>query len=242
MVAAEPHAVPPLYAQVRAVLQREIESGMGPGDALPPEPDLEKRFGVSRITIRRALDDLVAAGLVVRQQGRGTFVREPQITQDLARLTSWTAAIRQLGYEPQTASTEMDSREPTAELRSMLRLGPIDQVLRIHRVRYASGEPICLMTNFLRAGLLPTLERDGLVDGSLYATLLAHGLHPVTADDTVEARPATEHEAEVLRVPPDSPLLQVTRVSYDAGGRPLDVAIVANRADRFRYAVRFGGR
>lgn len=232
----------PLYAQIRSALQREIETGMRPGDALPPEPELEHRFGVSRITIRRALDELVADGLVVRQQGRGTFVRKPQMTQDLVRLTSWTTAIRQLGYEPQTATTEIDVREPTPALRATLGLEPSDRVVRVHRLRCASGEPICLMTNYVRDGLLPGLVRDGLVDDSLFATLLAHNLRPVTADDTVEARPATPAEAEGLAVPPDSPLLQVTRVSYDAGGRPLDVAIVANRADRFRYAVRFGGR
>jgi len=239
-VTVDSRTATPLYAQVRSALERDIEFGMRPGDALPPEPELEKRFGVSRITVRRALDDLVAAGLVVRQQGRGTFVRDPQITQDLGRLTSWTTAIRQLGFEPQTASTEIDVGEPTDDLRAMLGLGPGDRVLRVHRVRYASGEPICLMTNYVRADQLPNLARDGLVDESLYATLLAHGLRPVRAEDTVEARPATAPEADLLGTAVGAPLLQVTRISYDARGRPLDVATVANRADRFRYTVRVG--
>jgi GntR family transcriptional regulator len=96
------------------------------------------------------------------------------------------------------------------------------------------------MTNYVRTGLVLDLERRGLVDDSLHATLLAHGLRPVHAVDTVEARPATEEEADLLRVAPESPLLQVSRVSYDREGNPLDVAVVANRADRFRYTIRFG--
>lgn len=229
-----------LYAQVASALRKEIGDMLKPGDSLPPEPELGKRFGVSRITVRRALDELVAEGLVVRQQGRGTFVREPQITQDLSRLTSWTTAIRQLGYEPQTVSTEIAVIDASPELQAMLQFRSDGRVVRIQRVRHASGEPICLMTNYLAEGLVPDLEQNGLVDESLYATLLAHGLHPVRADDTVEARPATAHEAEALHVELGFPVLQVTRQAYDTRGRPLDIAIVANRSDRFRYTVRVG--
>ncbi|MDQ3540240.1 MAG: GntR family transcriptional regulator [Chloroflexota bacterium] len=229
-----------LYAQVASALRQEIGDTLKPGDSLPPEPELGKRFGVSRITVRRALDELVAEGLVIRRQGRGTFVREPQITQDLSRLTSWTTAIRQLGYEPQTVRTEITAVDAPPELQAMLQLRPNGRVVRVHRVRYASGEPICVMTNYLAEGLVPGLEETGLVDDSLYATLLAHGLHPVRADDTVEARPAMVPEATALHVNVGFPVLQVTRQSYDTRGRPLDVAIVANRADRFRYTVRVG--
>jgi GntR family transcriptional regulator len=228
----------PLYAQVAAALRQEIGTTLQPGDNLPTEPELGKRFGVSRITVRRALDELVAEGMVVRQQGRGTFVREPQITQDLSRLGSWTAAIRQLGYVPQTVSTEITLLDASPELGAMLRLSAGGRLVCVQRVRYASGEPICLMTNYLAHGLVPGLEQAGLVDDSLYATLVAHGLHPVRAEDTVEARPATAQEAEQLHIEPGAPLLQVTRQSFDARGRPLDVAIVANRSDRFRYTVR----
>lgn len=229
-----------LYAQVATALRQEIGDTLKPGDSLPPEPELQKRFGVSRITVRRALDELVAGGLVIRQQGRGTFVREPQITQDLSRLTSWTTAIRQLGYEPQTVSTEIIVVDASPELQAMLQLRSNERVVRIQRVRHASGEPICLMTNYLAEGLVPGLEQNRLVDDSLYATLLAHGLHPVRADDTVEARPATVPEATALQVDVGFPVLQVTRQAYDTRGRPLDVAIVTNRADRFRYTVRVG--
>jgi GntR family transcriptional regulator len=231
----------PLYAQIKEMLQREIEADMKPGDALPPEPELEKRFGVSRITIRRALDELEVDGLIVRQQGRGTFVREPRITQELTQLMSWTVAMRQMGYEPQTISCEIDLVEPTREINSALKLASDEQVVRIRRLRYASGEPVCLMTNYLSQGLVPGLAERGLVDDSLYATLAAHNnIKPMRAEDKVEARAATEWEAKLLNIPARTPLLQVTRVAYDASGKTLYIAVVTNRSDKFIYTAHVG--
>jgi GntR family transcriptional regulator len=227
----------PLYAQVKEALQRDIEAKMKPGDALPIEPELEKHFGVSRITVRRALDELEAEGLIVRIQGRGTFVREPQIIQELTQLHSWTLSMRQMGYEPQTINCQIDIVEPTRDLSSRLHLGLGQHVVRIQRLRYASGEPMCLMTNYLPEGLLPDLTEQGLIDDSLHVTLLEHHLIPVRAADKVEARAATSWEAEQLQVPVGSPLLQVTRVSYDAAGLALSVAVVSSRADRYSYTV-----
>lgn len=141
-----PKAVP-LYLQVKEALGREIARNMAPGDALPAEPELEKRFGVSRITIRRALDEMASAGVVVRHQGRGTFVRETQITQELTELMSWKAAMQQMGYEAGTISSEIDLVNPSYELGTRLELSLGEQVVRVRRVRHASGEPICVMTN-----------------------------------------------------------------------------------------------
>lgn len=225
--------------RVKEALQREIEVTMKPGDALPTEPRLEQRFGVSRITVRRALDELASDGLIVRQQGRGTFVRELPITQDLTEILSWTTAMRRLGYEPQTMTCEIDVIEPGRWLGATLNLGLGQRALRVRRVRGADGEPICLMTNYLPEGTLPGLVDEGLREDSMYATLAAHGMYPARVEDTVEARPATDWEAALLWVEPGSPLLQVTRVTYDALGRPLDVAVVGNRADRHRYTVHF---
>ena len=95
---------PPLYAQVKRALQMEIENQMKPGDLIPSEPALEERFGVSRITVRRALDELVSEGIIVRQQGLGTFVREKPIAQELPRLLSWSAQMRQMGLRPSSTN------------------------------------------------------------------------------------------------------------------------------------------
>jgi GntR family transcriptional regulator len=230
----------PLYAQVKSALQEEIETRFRPGDILEGEADLEKRFGVSRITIRRALDELVSDGLIVRQQGRGTFVREQPIMQELPHLLSWSMQMRRKGYEPRTLSCEVELVEPGKELGALLQLEPGTRVVRIRRLRYANDEPICIMTNYIPEDLVPGLAETGLQDDSLYATLAVHGIKPVSAEDRVEARAAADWEAHVLQVPAWSPLLQVTRLARDGSGNPLYASVVSNRADKYVYTIHFG--
>jgi GntR family transcriptional regulator len=227
----------PLYAQVKQRLQREIEAEMKAGDALPTEGDLERRFGVSRITIRRALDELVSEGVIVRQQGRGTFVRQPRIAQELPQLISWSEQMRALGYEPGSIHSEVELVEPSSELRSALAMLPGEMLVLVRRLRSTNGEPVCIMSNYLPEKLVPGLDREGLLGDSLYATLAAHGIVPVSAEDRVEARPASEWEAGMLGVPAWSPLLQVTRVTFDAAGKPLYMSVVANRGDKYTYTI-----
>jgi GntR family transcriptional regulator len=229
----------PLYAQVKEILQHEIEA-RAPGDMLPIEPELEKRFGVSRITIRRALDELETEGRIVRLQGKGTFVREPGVSYDLAQLVSWSHAMRQLGYDPQTFSCEFAVVEPPHEVRPLLNPRPEEPILRIRRLRGVNNQPLCIMTDYLREQLVPDLARQGLIDGSLYHTLLARDIRIVRAEDKVEARLATKWEAERLQLSLPSPLLQVTHQVYDAAGRAVAVGIVASRADKNSYRITFG--
>lgn len=242
MTVINPNNPLPLYAQVKAALQREIESTMTPGQNLPIEPELEKRFGVSRVTIRRALEELESDGLIIRKQGRGTFVREPKITQELTHLISWGETIRRTGLEPQTASAELDLIEPTQELSASLEMPPGKKLVRIRRLRYASGDPICIMTNFLPQGLIPKLEETGLIKDSIYETMAYHNLKPVRAFDKVEARGATTWEADQLQVEAGFPLLQVTRLVYDSAGQPLYLAVITNRSDKYVYTVHFGAQ
>jgi len=231
----------PLYAQVKNEIRNEIENRLKPGDILPTEPELEKRFTVSRITIRRALDELESEGFIVRQQGRGTFVREQPIAQELPQLISWSEQLRQKGLEPKSASCEIELTEPTKEQAVLLNLSPGERVVRIRRLRCANDEPICIMINYIPEVLVPGLVEQGLVDDSLYATFPKYGLKPVRAEDRVEARSASDREASQLQINKSAPLLQVTRLTRDSANKPLYISIVVNRADKFVYTVHFGG-
>ena len=242
MSIVDPNSPLPLYAQVKEALQREIEKNMRPGQSLPIEPELEKRFGVSRVTIRRALEELETDGLIIRKQGRGTFVREPKIAQELTRLVSWGETIRQGGLEPQTRHTEIDLVEPSPEMVNSLKLIPGTKIVRVRRLRYASDEPICIMTNFMPQGLIPHLEQTGLIKDSIYETMAHFNLKPVRAFDKVEARAATAWEAGQLQVPDGFPLLEVKRIVYDSTGKPLYLAIITNRSDKYVYTVHFGSQ
>lgn len=228
----------PLYAQVMRALQEEIECEMKPGDALVSEPELERRFKVSRITVRRALDELVSLGLIVRQQGRGTFVREQPIAHELSLLLSWSAQMRRIGYEPKSSDCMVQAVEPAKEHAAMLELAPGERVVRIYRLRYANDEPICIMINSVPEVLVPGLVERGLVNDSFYETIFGYGVRPASTEDKVVARLANQREARLLGISRRSPLLEITRLARDANNKPIYLATVTNRADKYVYMIR----
>lgn len=232
----------PLYVRVREKLRQEL-SQMEQGEAIPVELELERKFGVSRITIRRAVEDLVAEGLLIRQQGRGTFVQSPKLTHQLNLITSWTEQLKRLGFVPRTAHRRVSREKPLAHIAEALGLGADDHVIRIERVRLANREPISYMINYLPEKLVPGLIAHKPSDESLYEYLSAeYGLVPAMAVDTVGTRPATEEEMRVLRIEHKAPVLNVRRLTYLEDGTPLEVAIVASRGDRYQYQVTVHGR
>jgi GntR family transcriptional regulator len=234
----------PLYVQMREKLRSELGQ-MEPGEPIPAEAELEKKFRVSRITVRRAVEELVAEGLLVRQRGRGTFVQRPKLTHELGLITSWTDQLRRLGFSPKTSHRKVQQEIPLAHVAEALCLAAHEQVIRIQRVRLANREPISYMINYLPARLVPGFIESRFTQESLYEVLEhKYGLVPAVAVDTVGTRPASEEEVAALRIDRDAPVLSVRRVSYLADGTPLELAIVASRGDRYQYqaTVRGEGR
>src|SRR5690606_5351457 len=135
---------------------------------IPTEAELEERFGVSRITIRKAVEELVSEGLVVRQQGRGTFVQRPKLTHVLNSITSWTERLTALGFTPKTLETEADVVEAPKRIAQMLELGEGEEVVKLKRLRLANDEPISLMINYLPKRLVPDLAARIAGNESLY--------------------------------------------------------------------------
>lgn len=232
----------PLYVRVREKLRKELAQ-MEQGQAIPVEIELERKFGVSRITIRRAVEDLVSEGLLVRQQGRGTFVQSPKLTHQLNLITSWTEQLKRLGFVPRTAHRKVGREKPLAHIAEALNLEPGEYVIRIERVRLASREPISYMINYLPEKLVPGLMAHKPSDESLYEYLSSeYGLIPAMAVDTVGTRAATEEEVRALRIEHKAPVLSVRRLTYLEDGTPLEVAIVASRGDRYQYQVTVHGK
>ena len=232
----------PLYQRVAEALRAEI-GGLPAGAPLASEAALERRFGVSRITVRRALDVLAQSGLVERRRGSGTFVARRRGAEQLGVLHSWTEGMRALGLEPRTVDCAMLRVEPPDWVAAALNLNgarPSDgeTVLRVQRLRYAGEEPLCLMVDYLRARYVPDLAERGLLGESLYDTLeRRYGLHLARVEDTVAAKEASVFEAGLLGVAAGAPVLHVTRVTYLPEGEPLGAATVVSRADRYEYHV-----
>ena len=233
----------PLYVRVRAALKEEI-ARLRPGEPVPTEQKLQEMFGVSRITVRRAVDDLVTEGLLERRQGVGTFVRAPKLTHQLGLITSWTETIRQEGHTPGTATRIVKRVEPPPGwVQEMLGTPDDEPVVMVYRVRTVNGEPFSLMYNYLRARLVPGLEEHLGRYESLYEVLeKVYYLRLGRAVDTVEARRSTPDEAAVLGIEPGSPAIQVTRVTYLANEEPLEVVRVVSNSEKYQYRVTLTGR
>jgi GntR family transcriptional regulator len=233
----------PLYRRITRILREEIASYRKPGDPIATEQELEKRFDVSRITIRRAVEELVREGLLTRRRGSGTFVAQKKIAQELGTIRSWTEQMRELGLEPHTVDCQMLQVVPPAWVVRALRLNEEqpELVLRVQRLRYANAEPLALMIDYLPVRYVPDLAEKGLEGESLYETLeKRYGLQLAHVEDTVTARGATHLEAGLLGIAPKEPVLYVTRVTYLENGDPVDAATVVSRADRYEY--RMSGR
>lgn len=231
----------PLYVRIREKLRAEL-AHMKPGEPIPVEAELEKKFGVSRITVRRAVEELVSEGLLLRQQGRGTFVQK-KLTHELNLITSWTEQIKRLGFKPKTAKLKITSERPMAHVAEALGLKPDEEVIRIERVRLADREPISFIVNFYPARLVPGLLRVKNPGESFYNLLeKEYKLTPAVAVDTVDTRLATAQEAAALKIEPRAPVLCVRRLTYLEGGTPLELANVVSRGDRYQYRVTVHGR
>jgi GntR family transcriptional regulator len=231
----------PLYVQIREHLRSELDQ-IEAGTPIPTEVELGKRFRVSRITVRRAIEDLVAEGLLVRQQGRGTFVQKPKLTHELNRITSWTEQLKTLGFSPETSYRKIIRQKAPAHVAETLCLAPSEAIFRIERIRLAQHEPICYMINFLPAKLLPGFKAHTFNGESLYDLLAQDfGLIAATAVDTVGTRSASAEESHALSIEHKAPILSVRRVSYLQDGTPLELAIVASRGDRYQYQVALTG-
>jgi DNA-binding GntR family transcriptional regulator len=235
----------PAHAQIEDRVAEAIADGaLRPGNRLPPERELAERLGVSRMTLRQALDSLERRGLVLRIRGRtgGTFVADPKFEMDVNRLAGLTEKLRRQGHR--AGARVLRARQGPAGQRSAdaLRLEPGDAVYEVVRLRLSDGEPLALERSVFPAAILPGFLAEPL-DGSLYQVLeQRYGLAPERAVERLEPVLATPREADVLGVREGAPLLLVERTAFGPGAAPLEYARDLFRGDRTRVLVESGRR
>ena len=226
----------PLYHQLMQRISDDIEKGTYPiGSRIPPEHELEETYQVSRVTVRRALSELTAEGLLERKQGKGTFVSAPRISQDLKSIHSFHDSCRQNGVRPTTRVIHvMEVPADSADITDLsVREG--DRVVETLRVRSADGEPVVLEKNHFSMGYA-YLENENL-NGSLYNVLRDYGVEPRQATHDISLSYATEAQAKLLNVAPESPLMRLREVVYDQRGRVLHNSVQLIRGDRFVFRI-----
>ncbi len=230
----------PAHARIGDWLERLIVSRiLKPGDKLPSEVEIANALGVSRMTLRQALGSIESKGLIDRRRGRfgGNFVAAPRFEFDHASLPGFTEQMRRIHVEAGAKVLGAATRRPTADVRQRLVLNRGDQVHEILRARSANGEPIVLEEAYLPAAIFPGMLSANLT-GSLYAIMREYDASPFSADEEIEATPATEQQAEILGIDAGSPLLLITRTSFTQEGVAVEFSRDYHRADRARIRIK----
>ncbi len=219
---------------------RELLIGMVvPGQAIPSERELMATYGVSRATVRKAIDGLVADGLLRRTHGLGTFAVRPRLETRL-HLASFSQDMRRRGRTPSTRLVSVALSEPPMEAAVALGLEPGAKAWRVRRVRLADGEPVAHEDGWYPAEPLVGLDRQDIAHGSLYEILGAHyGLWVDHAEQTLWGEAADLDLARELAAPLHTPLLVFRRISY-ANGRPIEYVLSRYRGDRYQVHMDLG--
>jgi len=227
----------PLHHQVYLDLRDALDAGeWKPDEQLPPERELADRYGVSLITVRRALTDLAREHRLERSRGRGTFVTRPPIALDLDAPVSISEEIRRLGHDPATRVVTARTMAAEPSIAEALGIAQGAQVVHLERLRMADGEPLLLEQVYLPESRFPGLLAGDLEHGSLYELLQdRYGTTVVRAREALEPLAVSSREAHLLGVEPGAPALLIEGVAFDAEGRAVELARSFVRGDRTRY-------
>jgi GntR family transcriptional regulator len=217
--------------QVLDLVQR-----LGVGTAIPSERQLSADLGVSRLTVRAALDDLAREGYVVRRRGSGTYVQQPKISQELT-ITSFSEDMRRRGMVPESKTLSMSTILAGAQLGRFLQVSPSAEILLIKRLRLADGVTMAIETLHLPKGLVPGLSEKDL-SGSFYELLAArYGIHIASGTQAIEPTVTNEEESAALGVPLHSPAFLFERTSLDQHDRTVEFVHSVYRGDRYRIVT-----
>jgi DNA-binding GntR family transcriptional regulator len=227
----------PLYFQVAQHLERAIQSGeLPPGAQLENEVQLAKQLGLSRPTMRRAMQYLVDRGMLVRKRGIGTQVVRAKVKRP-AELSSLWDDLTSSGQEPTTTVLSNAAEAAGGEVARKLGVPDGSPVIAIERLRYARGEPLARMLNYLPAELAAGLTTEALQQRGLYQLLRSSGITLHAAAQTIGARGATHAEARLLAETKGAPLLTMGRVTYDDSGRTVEYGTHVYRASRYSFEL-----
>ena len=236
-------AITPLYVQLMEELETSIRNGVyKPGDKIMTEAEMAKEYGVSLITVRKAVGSLMEKGLVVRKQGKGTFVTKPKYSRNMKKLQSFTEMCEKMGVKP--GAQVLENRLIMADKKVADRLGiePGSNVVYISRLRLADGEPVQVEKSYFPLKYAFLLEED-LNNGSMFECLKEKaGAKVASSEKMIELCRATAEEAALMDVKKGDYLLFVKSTAYDENGEPMYAGIQLINGDRFSLYVYESGK
>ena len=240
----DPQSAIPLYAQVEEALLTAINDGVLPsGTRLPSEDQLVERFAVSRTTIRTAIQSLIARGLISIRRGKGTFVSQPVMTQELTELTGFVEDMRSLGHTPSAVVLDRRFVAASETVARELKIQRSAPVARIQRVRLADGIPISFDETYLPQGLGEKIMADELETQPIFSLLEQKYATPlIEAEYRLAAVASHGTVARALGIDAGSPIFLIERTSFSAGHQPVDYERLYYRGDHIRFVTRLTRR
>lgn len=228
-----PVAVAEAYRKLSDLLRR---SSFPPGSRLPGERELATRVGVSRSTLRKALDLLEDKGLLDRSPKRGWFVPPHVVGEPPSTLQSFSEMARERGLVPGAKVLSARERPATFEEAARLRVAPAASVLELSRLRTLDGVPVCVDVSVVVLAKVPLLASAEMTDRSLYEAIEELSAVRIERSSyTVRADACDQHLADLLRLPPGAPVLVGEELTYLTDGSPILAGVMSYRADAYRF-------
>lgn len=233
----------PLYVQLEEILRLSIASGeWEPNQLIPSENELSKQYGLSRMTVRSVINNLVNEGLLFRVQGKGTFVSAPKISTKSPAYQGVREQLEMQGYKIETQIIENTFIKPDDRVREILEIPEDEEVKFIKRVRIADGIPVSIHSSYLPTSLCPEIPTDELATEQLCTIIeKRYGLRAASVSETLESVLATEEEAKLLKIEKRHPLLLLEDINRTWEGRVFEYTKIAYRGDKIKLTFDYSG-
>jgi GntR family transcriptional regulator len=230
----------PRYREIAKALHAELLTGAWrPGERIPTEPELERRFGVSRGTLRAGIAELVQAGLLQRQAGRGTFVLSPQFTTSFGAYFGFERRDREGPIDFETRCLARTAVTAGARQARALRLAEGAAIGHVRRLRVHEGSPFLVEDSYFAPSIWSAVQDADFTVAALYEHLRERfDVHMLSAEDYLTAEPAAEEFAALLDIPAGTPAICVERLTLTFNNQPAEFRLSVGRSDRFRYHAR----
>ncbi|NSW91939.1 MAG: GntR family transcriptional regulator [Firmicutes bacterium] len=227
----------PIYCQLKNLILKKIQDGeFPPGSLIPSERDLGEKLNISRMTVRQALNQLVAEGVLYREKGKGTFVSKVKIEQ--RNIMSFSEIVRKKGLVPTTKVLHFIKQEAGGEIGGILGLDDREMIYVVKRLRLASNIPVGIEEDFIPEKYCPDLEKYDLT-ASLYKLIKEEYGYAISyMDNVIEASKPSREEKELLNMPANVPVLKITSVNFVESDLKLFYEKSIYRSDEYKYNVR----
>ncbi len=238
----EKNSVLPIYYQLAKILERDIYEGkLKPGETLPPEHEIAEKYEISRMTVRRAISELITAGMVYAQKGKGTFVAKPKLDVVIFELKDFHEEIIKRGMKPNVKLLSVKIVRANQEIAKKLEVPLNTRCLYFRLLMTANDEPLIYENKYVvYTKQKPLLEQE-LKDPSLSNLATLHGDHfPIMSKRVLHASLVTAEETRVLGVVPNTPVFVVEQIIYDADKKPIGWGKSVCRGDRFKFTSYIG--